>query len=152
MTIRSQVKLGRFSYETEIIPVDKDIADKLNYEFNLGAIDARYHVDGTFYNKLERFPAVLFDLFGYVYFDNKDVLLRSFETEKLNIHRGIHALSGYIKYPHEPKCFINYIDLINSVGKRNLKTKEEKVKKFNDLRSIMLKSLENSDSSSILKV
>ncbi len=62
------VGLGRFTYGTifESIEDKRFIANKLSKEFNLNILYARYHTDGTFYNLLDGFPGVLFDLYGYI--------------------------------------------------------------------------------------
>ena len=62
------VGLGRFTYGTVFESIDdkRFIADNLCKEFNLNVSHDRYHTDGTFYNLLDGFPGVLFDLYGYV--------------------------------------------------------------------------------------
>ena len=60
---------GRFTYGSKYEPInDKEVASKLMAEFNLNGVHARYQTDGTFYNLLDGFPGILFDLYGYVIF------------------------------------------------------------------------------------
>jgi hypothetical protein len=41
---------------------------RINRELALGAEHARYHKDGNWYDQLQKFPGVLFDINGYVAF------------------------------------------------------------------------------------
>jgi 5-methylcytosine-specific restriction protein A len=45
---------------------------RLNQKLSLDAKHALYNKDGSWYDKLQRFPGVLFDRRGYVLFDNKE--------------------------------------------------------------------------------
>lgn len=138
MTTRSQRKLGRFSYETEIKVTDKKIAEKLIKEFNLNVNYARYHVDGTWYNLLEDYPAVLFDMYGYIIIKSEnDLKGHILETKKINIHCGISNLPEYKKFSHIPKSIENYEEQIK------IKEQEDKIRKerFLRLQSIMKKSI-----------
>lgn len=62
------VGVGRFTYGTALEPIEdkRYVADNLCKEFGLQLVHARYHTDGTFYNLLDGFPGVLFDLYGYL--------------------------------------------------------------------------------------
>lgn len=46
----------------------------LNTEWKVGAQHSLYRENGTWYHRLERFPAALFDANGYVRFETKDDL------------------------------------------------------------------------------
>lgn len=62
------VGMGRFTYGTTLEPIEdkRFVASNLCKEFGLSVNHTRYHTDGTFYNLLNGFPGVLFDLYGYV--------------------------------------------------------------------------------------
>lgn len=135
---------GRFSYETEIKNVPNDIAEKLTKEFNLNAKHSRYHVDGAQYSLLYKYPAILFDLYGYVIINSKNEI-RRYITKKINFADGIHCLPGYKKFPHTPKSIENYQEQI----KENILRKEQETKIKNEkllrLRNIMKKYIDNNE-------
>ena len=76
---------------------------KLNIKWNIGARHCLYHVDGRFYERLERFPGALCDPGGYVLFKSQE----DFENcpylrinEKVNVKNSIGDISvmpGYIR-------------------------------------------------------
>ncbi|MFZ3166333.1 MAG: hypothetical protein WA130_01875 [Candidatus Methanoperedens sp.] len=151
MVKRNKFELGRFSYETEIKQIDPKIAEKLNIEFNLNAKHSRYHIDGTFYNPLDGYPAVLFDLYGYIFLESEEDI-KKFETERINIHRGIHTLKNYIKYSKVPKSIEDYEMIIKEKKKKDEKIKEEKLKKFEHFKNIMLNAVKQNQQNNILKL
>jgi hypothetical protein len=71
----------------------------LNREWGVGARDAKYHVDGTFFEHLRAFPGALFDGSGYVEFKT-EADYRSApgldHGQKLNVHGGICNMPGYV--------------------------------------------------------
>jgi len=76
------------------------IARMLNERLALGAQHALYHQDGSWYEILERFPGVLFDLDGYKVFETREAYescpqLR--RTQQLNVVGGISSIPGYVK-------------------------------------------------------
>ena len=42
----------------------------LNEKWKVGAKHALYHKDGTWYERLEKFPGALFDPYGYILFED----------------------------------------------------------------------------------
>jgi hypothetical protein len=76
---------------------------RLNIKWNIGASHCLYHVDGNFYERLERFPGALCDPDGYILFESKE----DFEScpylnikEKVNMKSSfgdISAIPGYIR-------------------------------------------------------
>lgn len=74
----------------------------LNREWRVGAAHALYHKDGTFYERLKRFPGALFDAVGYVVFQSEEELERCRSVQlgkKLNVPAGISYLPGYKRKP-----------------------------------------------------
>lgn len=81
---------------------------KLNKSLGIGAAHALYHKDGSWYDILERFPGVLFDLGGYIMFGGKEAyerceLLRNPEHPRadgragtLTVLGGIARIPGYV--------------------------------------------------------
>ena len=153
MVKRNKEKLGRFSYETEIRTFNKNVAEKLVAELNLDVRQARFHVDGTFYNLVEEFPAVLFDLYGYSIIHSDDVYdTKMLFTEKINTHAGIHTLSDYVKYQSTPKAFDGYEKLLQETKEKNAREKVENMEKFkkSSLHAIMQKAIKNAGTSNLL--
>jgi hypothetical protein len=72
----------------------------LNDKWSIGAAHALYHVDGTWYHVLERFPAALCDPHGYVLFDTEHAyrhcpyLRIGIRTRVLG---GISQMPGYVR-------------------------------------------------------
>ena len=71
----------------------------LNLEWNVRAKHGAYHVGGTFFECLQRFPGALFDAHGYVRFETRE----SYENcpqlhhgQKLNVPDGISNIHGYV--------------------------------------------------------
>ena len=76
--------------------------EQLNRKYKLGARHALYHKDGTFYERLVRFPAVYCDTRGYVKYENEQQFLRDSSInigEKVNIHRALSAHPRYQRFP-----------------------------------------------------
>ncbi len=73
-----------------------------NEKWNVGAKQAFFHKDGTFYMPLNKFPGAFFDPYGYVlfetereYFDCAEVFQA--EGPRANIPKGIKTLATYIR-------------------------------------------------------
>jgi hypothetical protein len=75
----------------------------LNSEWNVGARHALYRENGTWYHRLERFPAALFDASGYVRFESIEALKNcpgiqiGDHANWLNVPSGIASLPGYVR-------------------------------------------------------
>ena len=68
----------------------------LNRKWRLGALHALYHKDGTFYERLTRFPGVLCDEGGYVKYETKEQFDRD---STLNIGVKVNA-KKLSEHPH----------------------------------------------------
>ena len=72
-------------------------------EWGINALQGRFHVDGHFYGRLEKFPAVLCDQHGYVFFETREEYENSPYLkigQKVNVasHIGdISCMPGYIQ-------------------------------------------------------
>ena len=72
-------------------------------EWGINVRQGRFHVDGHFYGRLEKFPAVLCDQHGYVLFETKEEYENSPYLkigQKVNVvsHTGdIASMPGYIQ-------------------------------------------------------
>jgi len=79
----------------------KDKATHLNEHWGVGAAHARYSDDGHWYAKLERFPAALFDVNGYVLFPTEKDYRNSPHLKigkQISIRKpGISAIPGYVR-------------------------------------------------------
>lgn len=70
----------------------------LNRAFRLGAEHSLYHRDGTLFERLERFPGVLCDRHGYVWYDTERDFLNDTRLsigEKVNVPDSIRAHPSY---------------------------------------------------------
>jgi hypothetical protein len=70
----------------------------LNRKWNVNALHALYHYEGTFYEKLKKFPGALFDPNGYILFKTEQEYLNSHYLKigkKLNVHSTISSIPGY---------------------------------------------------------
>ena len=79
--------------------LNRDKAERLNKEWGVGAVQARYSDDGHWYATLARFPAALFDAHGSVRFATKE----EYQASPLHIGKqisirkpGISAIPGYV--------------------------------------------------------
>jgi 5-methylcytosine-specific restriction enzyme A len=67
----------------------------LNKELGVGAKHALYSEDGNWYEHLERFPGVLFDLHGYLVFKSEVAYKNCPKLrhgKKLNVNGGISCI------------------------------------------------------------
>ena len=72
----------------------------LNDKWHIGASHALYHKEGTWFNRLERFPGALCDPYGYVMFATKDEYEKSLHLkigQRTNVPGGISKLDKYIR-------------------------------------------------------
>jgi 5-methylcytosine-specific restriction protein A len=73
----------------------------LNAQEGLGALHALYRRNGIWYHALRKFPGVLFDATGYVYFDNEKQYLSCLglkhgpDPKHLHVPGGLSSLAGY---------------------------------------------------------
>jgi 5-methylcytosine-specific restriction protein A len=73
-----------------------DSGRRINRRYKLGAAHALYHVDGSFYEKLERFPGFLSDASGYVWYETE----RDFENDPhVDIQEKVHVPSALARHP-----------------------------------------------------
>lgn len=80
--------------------MSKVTGNSLNRLLGLEANHALYRDDGTWFHKLKRFPGVLFDRNGYVFFENERDFLTSKPLQiKQDVHipQGISNMSNYVK-------------------------------------------------------
>ena len=74
----------------------------LNRRYRLGAKHALYHKEGSFYEQLQRFPAIYCDPRGFVRFQTQeqfDLDPRLSIGQKVNIPGGLHTHPGYELFP-----------------------------------------------------
>lgn len=74
--------------------------DELILRWGINARQARFHRDGTFYERPTRFPAALCDPNGYVVFETEQEYRNCQHLilgRKLNVHGGISSIPGYQK-------------------------------------------------------
>lgn len=81
---------------------------RLNRELALGAEHALYHKDGSWYDQLQKFPGILFDLNGYISFPDLGTYQRCSNLRHpvhqrsdgrpgtLVVPEGISTIPGYI--------------------------------------------------------
>jgi 5-methylcytosine-specific restriction protein A len=78
--------------------VPTDFGWKLNIRWGIGARQALYHKEGTFYMPLEQFPGALCDANGYILFRNPEEYLTNKyirRGERVNIPEEISNIPGY---------------------------------------------------------
>lgn len=72
----------------------------LRREWNIPALQARYHKSGTWFMPLDRFPGAFCDQGGYVAFETRSAYSSSPNLEigmRVNIRTGISKLPGYMR-------------------------------------------------------
>ena len=70
-------------------------------EWRINALQGRFHIDGHFYERLERFPAVLCDQHGYVLFETREEYENSPYLkigEKVNVVSRVACIAGMPGY------------------------------------------------------
>jgi hypothetical protein len=81
---------------------------KLNSTYKLGAVQARYREDGTWYHPLNEFPGALFDRRGYVLFQTRRDYEKCARVRKgphpnhIHVNEGIAAIPGYVRLDPPP--------------------------------------------------
>jgi len=82
--------------------------ERLNKQYNIGAVQARYREDGQWYHPLENFPGVLFDASGYVLFKTPSDYAGCASVKKgpdpnhIHIEGGIATLPFYVQLDPPP--------------------------------------------------
>ena len=74
----------------------------LNRAFRIGARHALYHKDGTFFERLVRFPGILCDSGGFVRFEDEEQFLgdqRLSIGEKVNVPRALSSHPRHTPFP-----------------------------------------------------
>jgi hypothetical protein len=74
-------------------------APYLNEIWGIGAAQARYREDGSWYASLSSFPAALIDAHGYVRFETKQDYLNSPHLsigKQITVPKRISAIPGYV--------------------------------------------------------
>jgi hypothetical protein len=72
----------------------------LKKEWNIKAVQVRYHKDGTFFMPVDKFPAAFCDPNGYVLFKRKEDYEKSHDLEignRINIRKGVCRVPEYIR-------------------------------------------------------
>lgn len=78
--------------------------ESLNRRHHLGLRHALYHKDGTFYERLARFPGGLCDPTGYVRFDTEHQFTQDSRIsvgQKVNVQGGIASHPRYLRFKGE---------------------------------------------------
>lgn len=84
---------------------------RLNSEYKLGAVQARYREDGVWYHPLLAFPGILFDGNGYVAFQTRreyescDRIRKGPDPNHIHVDAGIASIPGYVKLNPPPAGF-----------------------------------------------
>jgi hypothetical protein len=73
-----------------------DSGRRINVRYRLGAKHALYHIDGTFFERLERFPGFLADAGGYVWYPNENTFLND---PLLDISDKVHVRGELAEHP-----------------------------------------------------
>lgn len=77
-----------------------DSGRALNARWSIGAIHALYHKDGTWFNRLARFPGALCDRDGYVLFPTETAYVNCAALrigKQTNAQGSIKAIPGYVR-------------------------------------------------------
>jgi len=78
----------------------RDLAARLNKEWKIAAVQARFRETGNFYATLKKFPAALLDRYGYVLFASKEEYLTSpyltHYTKLIRVAKGISKMPAYV--------------------------------------------------------
>lgn len=73
-----------------------DTGRRINERYNLGAEHALYHIDGEFYERLERFPGVLADPHGYVRYESEADFV---SDPHLDVQEKVHVRGTLSDHP-----------------------------------------------------
>jgi hypothetical protein len=80
-----------------------------NNSYGLGAAQARYREDGTWYHPLDQFPGVLFDAGGYVRFESPEeyrhceYVKKGPDPNHIHVEDGIAMIPTYVKLDPPPQ-------------------------------------------------
>ncbi len=81
--------------------LNRDKAERLNKDWDVGAAQVRYSNDGHWYATLAHFPAALFDAHGYIRFDTEEEYRASPYLrigKQISIRRpGISSIPDYVR-------------------------------------------------------
>ena len=83
-------------------PLHRFTGEGLRRQHNLPVRHCLYHRDGTFYERLSRFPGALCDPQGWVQFDTEEEFERDQRIkigEKVNVPHGIFSHPKYQRFP-----------------------------------------------------
>jgi 5-methylcytosine-specific restriction protein A len=102
--LRRLLKLNRKERDvrTEHRQLRSDSGRRINARYKLGAKHALYHIDGTFFERLERFPGFLADAGGYVWYSGEEEFLTDPFLEigdKVNVHGELANHPRYKRFP-----------------------------------------------------
>jgi hypothetical protein len=86
----------------------------LNAKYNLGAAHALYHRDGTWYERLERFPGILCDPYGFVRYDSERAFIKD---SRLRIGRKVNVARNIASHPRYER-FIDQASAISDATRR----------------------------------
>ena len=107
--------------------LNRDKAERLNTEWNVGAVQSRYSNDGHWYATLAHFPAALFDANGYVFFATEEEYQNSPHLrigKQISIRRpGISAIPNYVRVVDSslsPDLDVDIHSVIATEGQRRL--------------------------------
>jgi hypothetical protein len=85
---------------------ERTIGRELNDRWNVGAQQARYRKNGTWFHVLDRFPGALFDENGYILFQTQE----DYEScqflqkgKELGVPHGIASIPGYVRVVHDTR-------------------------------------------------
>lgn len=79
-----------------------DSGRRINARYKLGAKHALYHIDGTFFEKLERFPGFLADAHGYVWYPTEEDFVSDSHLDiqdKVNVRGKLAHHPQYKRFP-----------------------------------------------------
>ena len=100
----------------------------LNLLLDLKAKQSRYRLDGGWFHHLTRFPGILFDRNGYVWFHTEEEYLNNpglQRTKDLHVRGGIETLDTYQKFTDYERQLVNGVE---SVADNNVTDVEEMVR------------------------
>jgi hypothetical protein len=83
-------------------PLRRFTGEGLRRQYNLPVRHCLYHRDGTFYERLARFPGALCDPQGWVQFDSEEEFERDPRIKigrKVNVTHGVFRHPKYRKFP-----------------------------------------------------
>lgn len=118
-------------------------ADRINQLLALGATQPYYAKTGTWYHRFKRFPAVLIDAGGYIYFATeeeyhscKGLKISSTHPNQVNIRAGISTLAGYRPFSPSQLTLILQ-DGSNLLGQDAMPTDEKSLRKKREIDVII---------------